>query len=123
MWLLRVKGCRKDVSLFLILPFSFRCRFSNTLSRLSAVTTQFSKRLRRLAATDHLVKTAGVTIYAQAVLVPELTVLLVKEDMGVNDETARQILRETIDIGEKLNHVPNDVVPLPEDTENIAEDL
>ncbi|KAJ9267673.1 hypothetical protein DTO021C3_7318 [Paecilomyces variotii] len=85
---------------------------------LHAVTTQFSKKLRRLATTDHLVKTAGVTTYAQAVLVPELTVLLVKEDMGVSDETARQILRETIDIGEKLNYVPNDVVPIPEDAEN-----
>ncbi|KAL1846787.1 hypothetical protein Plec18170_008928 [Paecilomyces lecythidis] len=87
---------------------------------LHAVTTQFSKKLRRLAATDHLVKTAGVTTYAQAVLVPELTVILVKEDMEVSDETARQILRETIDIGEKLNYVPNDVVPIPEDAENTA---
>ena len=51
--------------------------------------------------------------YAQAVLVPELAVRLVKEDMGVPDETARQILRETMDLGEKLNFALNDKVPVP----------
>jgi len=50
------------------------------------VTIEFSRTLRRLAATDNLINTAGVTGYAQAVLVPELSVLLVKEDMGVDDQ-------------------------------------
>lgn len=61
-------------------------------------------------------------IYAQAVLVPELAVRLVKEDMGVDVDSARQILRESIEIGEKLNFAPNDVVPIPAESEN-ADDI
>lgn len=60
---------------------------------------------------------AGPVGYAQEVLVPELAVRLVKEDMGVNEETARQILRETIDLGEKVNPALNDKVPVPEESE------
>ncbi|KAE8151883.1 RTC4-like domain-containing protein [Aspergillus avenaceus] len=82
---------------------------------LQALTERFSRKLRRLAVDDHIVKTAGVVGYAQAVLVPELAVRLVKEDMAVSDDVARQILRESIDIGEKLNPAQNDVVPIPED--------
>ncbi|PLN84453.1 hypothetical protein BDW42DRAFT_40367 [Aspergillus taichungensis] len=82
---------------------------------LQAVTTRFSRKLRRLAADDHIVKKAGVVPYAQAVLVPELAMRLVKEDMGVNDETARVIIRESIEIGEKVNYELNDTVPIPED--------
>ncbi|PYH94228.1 hypothetical protein BO71DRAFT_398994 [Aspergillus ellipticus CBS 707.79] len=84
---------------------------------LQAITTRYGRKLRRLAADDHIVKTAGVVGYAQAVLVPELAVRLVKEDLGVDDEAARQILRDTIDIGEKLNYAPNDTVPVPETEE------
>lgn len=79
------------------------------------MTTEFTRKLRQLAAYDNVIKTAGVAAYAQAVLVPELSVLLVKEDMNVSDEEARQILRESMDIGEKLNSAPNDVVPVPDD--------
>ena len=81
------------------------------------MTTHFAQKLRRLAAVDHITRTAGVTGYAQAVLVPELAVLLVKEDMNVNNESARRILRDSIAIGEKLNAQPNDVVPVPKDLE------
>ncbi|KAI9043272.1 RTC4 family protein [Aspergillus affinis] len=82
---------------------------------LHALTSRFSHKLRRLAASDHIVKTAGVVGYTQAVLVPELAVQLVKEDMDVNDESARQILRESIDIGEKFNFTLNDKVSVPEE--------
>lgn len=83
---------------------------------------RFALRLRRLATSDHLVKTAGVAGYAQSVLVPELAVRLVKEDMGVSDDAARQILRESIHIGHKLNPAVNDVVPIPEDVQELARD-
>lgn len=88
------------------------------------MTTHFAPQLRRLAAADNIVKTAGVAGYAQAVLVPELAVRLVKEDMNIDDDqSARQILRDSISIGEKLNAQLNDVVPVPEldeDKENVA---
>lgn len=89
--------------------------------RLQAVTTHFAQKLRRLAAVDHIAKTAGVAGYAQAVLVPELAVLLVKEDMKVNDESARRILRDSIAIGEKLNAQLNDAVPIPKELEEDQE--
>lgn len=54
--------------------------------------------------------------YSQAVLVPELAARLIKEDMDVDDDSARQIMRESIDIGEKLNAAPNDTVPVTEET-------
>jgi hypothetical protein len=37
--------------------------------------------------------------------VPELLVVLVQEDMGVNEKQARQILKESDKIGELLNLV------------------
>ncbi|TPR01514.1 DAD family protein [Aspergillus niger] len=84
---------------------------------LQAITARYGRKLRRLAADDQIVKMAGPVGYAQAVLVPELAVRLVKEDMGVNEETARQILRETIDLGEKVNFALNDEVPVPEESD------
>lgn len=99
---------------FGIHPIVLYPRLMQGLDRLQALTTRFSRKLRRLAASDHIVKSAGVVGYAQAVLVPELAVRLVKEDMGVSDEDARQILRDSIDLGEKLNFALNDNVPIPE---------
>lgn len=90
------------------------------VSRLHAVIARFSRSLRRLATTDRIIKTAGVAAYAQCVLVPELAMRLVKQDMDVDDEGARQIMRESMDIGQKMNPEANDVVPVPADSEGIA---
>lgn len=79
-------------------------------------------KLRRLATSDHIVKQAGVVGYAQSVLVPELAVRLVKEDMGVNADAARQILRESISLGEKLNPALDDEIAIPEDLAEPFED-
>lgn len=83
--------------------------------RLQALTIRFSNKIRRLAASDQIINKAGVVGYTQSVLVPELAMRLVKEDMNVGDDTARQIMRESIDIGEIFNSVPDDVVPVPEE--------
>ena len=64
---------------------------------------RFASKLRRLAATDKLISSGGVTSYVQAVLVPELAVLLVMDDLGVDPERAREVLRESIDVGNLLN--------------------
>ncbi|OQD75220.1 hypothetical protein PENDEC_c008G02836 [Penicillium decumbens] len=84
---------------------------------LQAIIDRFSLRLRRLASSDHIVKTAGVAGYAQSVLVPELAVRLVKEDMSVSDDAARQILRQSMQLGQKLNPAVDDVVPVPTEGE------
>ncbi|KAL4952439.1 RTC4-like domain-containing protein [Aspergillus filifer] len=84
---------------------------------LQSVTSHFARKLRRLATQDHIVKQAGVVAYAQAVLVPELAIRLIKEDMGVDDDAARQIMRESIELGQKVNPAENDVVPVQEEGE------
>ncbi|KGO47469.1 hypothetical protein PEX1_033940 [Penicillium expansum] len=83
---------------------------------LETIIRRFSVVVRRLATTDELIKTAGVAGYTQSVLVPELAVLMVKDDMKVNDEEARRIMRESMDIGGRVNPDLN-VVPIPEDVE------
>ncbi|KAL4939859.1 RTC4-like domain-containing protein [Aspergillus oleicola] len=86
---------------------------------LQSLTTHFARKLRRLATQDHIVKQAGVVAYAQAVLVPELAIKLIKEDMAVDDDAARQIMRESIELGQKVNPAENDVVPVHEEGEEV----
>lgn len=78
------------------------------------VIRRFSVLVRRLALTDTMIKAVGVAGYTQSVIVPELAVLMVKDDMKVNDEDARQILRESMEIGGLL-HPDHNVVPVPEE--------
>ncbi|KAJ0422466.1 RTC4-like domain-containing protein [Aspergillus carlsbadensis] len=87
---------------------------------LSAITSRFSRKLTRLAKEDKIIYKAGPVGYSQSVLVPELAVRLIKEDMKVDEETARQIMRESIDLGEKVNFAPNDTVHVSEETETAA---
>ncbi|KAL4810770.1 RTC4-like domain-containing protein [Aspergillus unguis] len=85
---------------------------------LETITTRYGRKLRRLATEDNVVKRAGVVGYTQAVLVPELAVSLIKEDMHVDDNSARQIMRDSITIGEKLNPALNDFVPRAEEDDD-----
>ncbi|KAL8896157.1 MAG: hypothetical protein Q9192_003237 [Flavoplaca navasiana] len=71
---------------------------------------RFASRIRRLAGTDRLVSAAGVAGFVQGVLVPELAVMLVKDDMRVDDEQARVILKESTDIGNLLNEEEDEVI-------------
>lgn len=82
------------------------------------MTSKYSGKLRQLAATDKAIKAAGAAAYAQAVLVPELAVLLIKEDMNVDSQDARQILRESIDIGLRLNPAEQDQIHVEEKDED-----
>jgi hypothetical protein len=67
---------------------------------------------------DNILKTAGPAAYAQAVLVPELAVLLIKQDMNVDSQEARQILRDSTEIGNRLNAVENDTIGLEDEDED-----
>ncbi|KAI4272722.1 MAG: hypothetical protein LQ337_005109 [Flavoplaca oasis] len=71
---------------------------------------RFASRIRRLAGTDRLVSAAGVAGFVQGVLVPELAVMLVKDDMRVDDEQARVILKESSEIGNLLNEEEDEVI-------------
>lgn len=74
------------------------------------ILNTFSPMLRRLAATDKLIADGGVSGYIQAVLAPEMAVVLVQEDMGVDGERAREILRESEGIGNLVNEEEDEVV-------------
>ncbi|KAI9656447.1 MAG: hypothetical protein M1829_000406 [Trizodia sp. TS-e1964] len=67
------------------------------------IMSRFSPIIREIAAKDRLISSGGVLSYVQAVLVPELAVLLIKEDMGVDNEMARSIMEASIDIGDLVN--------------------
>ncbi|KAK0731264.1 RTC4-like domain-containing protein [Lasiosphaeris hirsuta] len=74
------------------------------------IIREFSSLLRKRSVQDRLVSARGHTAYVQAVLVPELTVQLIMEDMGINQEEARAVLMDSIWVGELLNEEVADVV-------------
>lgn len=72
--------------------------------------TSFAPKVRRLAASDKLIASAGVAGYVQAVLAPELAVMLVMEDMRVDEDEARAILRNSREIGDLLNEEEDEMI-------------
>lgn len=75
-----------------------------SLRMTTAIITRFAPLLRRLSTTDPLLsKGGGVPQFVQMVMVPELTVLLVKKDMSVDDDGARVIIAESEEMGVDLN--------------------
>ncbi|KAI9740976.1 MAG: hypothetical protein M1834_002687 [Cirrosporium novae-zelandiae] len=72
--------------------------------------TTFSSNLQTAQSEDSLLKSLSVPIYVQEVLVPELTIILVKDDMNVDDEQARNILNESSELGDLLNAEVDDIV-------------
>lgn len=48
-------------------------------------------------------RNTGVSNYVNTVLMPELAMMLIKEDMRIGDEKARRILQESRRLGEKLH--------------------
>lgn len=91
-----------------------RCMSDNIIHKFSAL-------LRRQAVHDSAVSARGYTSFVQAVLVPELAVRLIMEDMSVKAEKARDILYESIAVGELLNEEIADVVVKDSDSD-VSED-
>ena len=96
--------------------------FSNSL-RADNIMSRFAKKIRRLAASDKLISSGGVSGYVQAVLVPELAVLLVMDDMNVDEEKAREILRDSVDIGNLLNEEEDEIITDPAPEERVIVDI
>lgn len=65
--------------------------------------------LKKVAPRDALISKRSVAAYMQAVLVPEITTLLIMEDMNVGEERAREILDESVVMGELLQEEVKDV--------------
>lgn len=82
-----------------------------TSSRADWIASHFSSKLQRLIKTDKLVWRTGASAFVAAVLVPELTVMLVKDDMKLSDDDeARTVLRESNTVGDLLNKEEDDHV-------------
>lgn len=91
-------------------------------SKIMARTIQerLSKQLDHASRKGDLIRDAGVGGYVQAVLVPELTILLVKEDFSIaeDDEKARQIMNDSLEIGMLLHGEEEDAI-VQEDEEGV----
>lgn len=80
--------------------------------------SKFTSKLRRLSASDDLISSGGVSEFVQAVLVPELALQLIKDDMNIDDEEqAREVQRNSVDIGHMLNEEEDEVIQDPEPDE------
>ena len=73
------------------------------------VMQNHTRRLKKMAPKDTLMSKRGVAAYVQAVLVQEIAALLIMEDMKVNEEKAREILDESVLMGELLQEEEKDV--------------
>ncbi|KAF3061461.1 hypothetical protein GL218_03483 [Daldinia childiae] len=93
-------------------PHGLRVMTEYILRTLSSV-------IRKRAIEDRLVSARGYTGYVQAVLVPELAVRLIMEDMDIPEEKARDIMLESIDVGELLYEDSGDVIAGVSDEEEI----
>lgn len=86
---------------------------------LENIMHRFTPVLKKRVVKDRLMAARGVTGFVQAVLVPEVAVLLICQDMDVDVEDAREILAESVGMGELVNEESADtVVRLVEDSEN-----
>lgn len=78
-------------------------RLTDFLPSLDHIMRHFADHIHSIATTDALVLNYSVLTYAQEVLMPELLVLLVQEDMGVDEKHAHEILEGSEEIGELVN--------------------
>lgn len=96
------------------------CRRSLTLHRIENITSKFASRIRGLATSDRTISTGGVPTYIQAVLAPELAVLLVMDDMKVDEDEARSTIRDSVDIGILLNEEQDEAIHVIESDDELA---
>ncbi|KAI9770262.1 MAG: hypothetical protein M1840_003420 [Geoglossum simile] len=75
---------------------------------MDSIMSKFTDRMRKLAPKDRLISSGGISSFVQTVMVPELAVLLVQEDMGLDSDMARKVLADSIDIGDLLNEDDDD---------------
>lgn len=86
------------MSAFSRLPFSVLLTL-----RGDHILREFETEFPERQVDDRLFRGVGTADYVTGVLVPELAVMLIKEDMNVGDERARQILQESRHVGETLH--------------------
>jgi hypothetical protein len=83
---------------------------------------EFTPLLKRKVVKDRLMAARGVTGFVQSVLVPEVTVLLIMEDMNVMIDEARRVLKDSVGMGELVNEEIRDVVSRRVEDSEVEED-
>jgi RTC4-like domain len=73
------------------------------------VMQKFTPLLKTRTVKDRLISARGPIPFVQSVLVPEITVILIMEDMDVDIGEAREILSESCTIGDLVNEEIRDV--------------
>jgi hypothetical protein len=71
---------------------------------------EFTPLLKKRVVKDRLMAARGVTGFVQSVLVPEVTVLLIMEDMNIIIDEARTVMKDSIGMGELIHEEIRDVV-------------
>jgi hypothetical protein len=71
---------------------------------------KFTPLLKKRMIVDRLMAARGFTPYVEYVVVPEVAVQLIMEDMGVGVEKAREIMAESLGVGELLSEELREVV-------------
>ncbi|KAF4585801.1 RTC4-like domain-containing protein [Ophiocordyceps camponoti-floridani] len=64
---------------------------------------EFGELLKRRAVKDRVIAGRGAAAFIQCVLVAELAVRLIRDDMGVSENKAREIMEESKAVGEMLH--------------------
>ncbi|KAF1969050.1 hypothetical protein BU23DRAFT_540360 [Bimuria novae-zelandiae CBS 107.79] len=77
---------------------------------METITADLSSDIREVAARDPVVGRSGFAMFVQAVLVPELTILLVMEDCEVGRGVARELVRGSGEVGGLVNEEVEDEV-------------
>ena len=73
-----------------------------------------------MVRSDRLVSRSGASAFVTGVIVPELTIMLIKDDMGIkDDEEARAIVKESSCIGDLVNKEEDDLVR-PDDEDELS---
>ncbi|KAL1603853.1 hypothetical protein SLS60_005445 [Paraconiothyrium brasiliense] len=89
---------------------------------MEVITADLSDVIREVAAKDPVVGRSGFAMFLQAVLVPELTLLLVMDDMQVDKETAQKLVDQSGELGTSLHEEIEDEVRLISEDEEEEED-
>ena len=73
------------------------------MNRSDYIGFHFGQQIRDIAPRHTLIADIGVASYILTVLVPELTILLIRDDMKITRKKAHIVLKESTELGEILN--------------------
>jgi hypothetical protein len=71
---------------------------------------KFTPLLKRRMVVDRLMAARGFTPYVEYVVVPEVAIKLIMEDMKCEADRAREIMSESLEVGELLSEEIKDIV-------------